>query len=186
MRAKHTLSAGFEIRRIENNTFTDPTPEGQFSFSNLMTAQLNSSGNPITAAPGTLNGYDFASFLLGLPSATNVRFGTPSSYFRSWGYIGYFTDDWRARPNLTLEYGVALRSLHAALGTVRPLLEPGAELQRSPRRPWSSRRRLRSCSTALAGCPPPAWCKAPSLHSRQLRSLGAALRHRLAPAAQSA
>ncbi len=106
LRAKHTLTMGIEIRRIENNTFTDATPEGQFSFSNLMTAELNSSGNPITPAAGMLNGYDFASFLLGLPSATNVRFGTPSSYFRSWAYIGYFTDDWRARPNLTLEWGL--------------------------------------------------------------------------------
>ena len=41
-----------------------------------------------------------------MPTATNVRFGTPSTYFRSWAYIGYFTDDWRARPNLTLEYGI--------------------------------------------------------------------------------
>jgi hypothetical protein len=106
LRAKHTLTMGAEIRRIENNTFTDATPEGQFSFSNLMTAQLGANGNPITPAPGTLNGYDFASFLLGLPSATNVRFGTPSSYFRSWAYIAYLTDDWRARPNLTLEYGL--------------------------------------------------------------------------------
>lgn len=106
LRAKHTLTMGAEIRRIENNTFTDQTPEGQFSFSNLMTAQLDSNGNPITPAPGTLNGYDFASFLLGLPSATNVRFGTPSSYFRSWAYIGYFTDDWRVRPNFTMEWGV--------------------------------------------------------------------------------
>jgi len=106
LRAKHTLTMGAEIRRIENNTFTDATPEGQFSFSNLMTAQLDANGNPVTAPAGTLNGYDFASFLLGLPSATNVRFGTPSTYFRSWAYIGYFTDDWRARPNLTLEYGV--------------------------------------------------------------------------------
>ncbi len=106
LRAKHTLTMGAEIRRIENNTFTDATPEGQFSFSNLMTAQLDSNGNPIAPPAGTLNGYDFASFLLGLPSATNVRFGTPSTYFRSWAYIGYFTDDWRARPNLTLEYGI--------------------------------------------------------------------------------
>ncbi len=106
LRAKHTLTMGAEIRRIENNTFTDASPEGQFSFSSLMTAQLDSNGNPVTPAAGALNGYDFASFLLGLPSATNVRFGTPSSYFRSWAFIGYFTDDWRVRPNFTLEYGV--------------------------------------------------------------------------------
>jgi outer membrane receptor protein involved in Fe transport len=35
-----------------------------------------------------------------------VRFGTPSTYFRSWGTAGYFTDDWRVRPDFTLQLGV--------------------------------------------------------------------------------
>ena len=50
-RAKHTLTAGMEIRDIENNTFSDPAPEGQFSFSSLMSAQLDANGNP-GACPG--------------------------------------------------------------------------------------------------------------------------------------
>ena len=100
-RGKHTYQVGAEVRRIENNTFSDPTPEGQFTFNGLITSQVNGSGQPIQ---GT--GLDFADFLLGFPYATNVRFGTPSKYYRSWGFIGYATDDWRMKPTFTLEYGV--------------------------------------------------------------------------------
>ncbi|PYU27885.1 MAG: hypothetical protein DMG32_04570 [Acidobacteria bacterium] len=88
MLPKHTLTFGAEVRRIENNTASDPTPEGLFSFSGLVT------------------GLDFADFLLGLPDSTNVRFGTPSNYFRSWGTAGYASDDWRARSDFTLQFGV--------------------------------------------------------------------------------
>ena len=98
---KHTFQTGAEVRRIENNTFSDPTPEGQFTFNGLVTSQVNANGQPIQ---GT--GLDFADFLLGFPYATNVRFGTPSKYYRSWGYIAYATDDWRMKPTFTLEYGV--------------------------------------------------------------------------------
>ncbi len=100
-RGKHTLQTGFELRHIENNTFSDPTPEGQFTFNGLITSQLDSTGRPVL---GT--GLDFADFLLGYPYGTNVRFGTPSKYYRSWGYIGYVTDDWRVKPSFTLETGV--------------------------------------------------------------------------------
>jgi hypothetical protein len=88
MLPKHTITFGAELRRIENNTNTDQTPEGLFTFT------------------GLVSGFDFADFLLGLPTTTNERFGTPSSYFRSWGTAGYVSDDWRARPDFTLQFGV--------------------------------------------------------------------------------
>jgi len=87
MLPKHTLTFGAEVRRIENNTASDPTPEGLFTFSGLVT------------------GLDFGDFLLGLPDSTNARFGTPSNYFRSWGTAGYASDDWRARSDFTLQFG---------------------------------------------------------------------------------
>ena len=80
---------------------SDQTPEGLFTFSGLITSLLGANGQ---AVRGT--GLDFADFLLGFPDTTNVRFGTPSSYFRSWGTVGYVSDDWRARPDFTLQFGV--------------------------------------------------------------------------------
>jgi Carboxypeptidase regulatory-like domain len=100
-RTKHTWSAGIEIRRMQNNSRTDPTPRGQFTFTGLMTSQLDTNGRPIA---GT--GLDFADFLLGLPQATLARFGSSSVYFRSWGFVGYAQDDWRIHPRFTLQYGL--------------------------------------------------------------------------------
>jgi hypothetical protein len=100
-RRAHTFQAGAEVRRIENNSDTDPTPRGQFVFTGTMTSQLGSSGLPVA---GT--GYDFADFLLGLPDTAKVQFGSSSNYFRSWGLIGYAQDDWRATPRFTLQYGL--------------------------------------------------------------------------------
>ena len=101
MLPKHTLTFGAEIRRIENNTNSDQTPEGLFTFSGLLTSLTGANGQ---AVRGT--GLDFADFLLGFPDSTNVRFGTPSSYFRSWGTAGYASDDWRVHPDFTLQFGI--------------------------------------------------------------------------------
>jgi hypothetical protein len=66
-----------------------------------MTSQLDANGRPV---PGT--GFDFADFLLGLPHSTAERFGTSSTYFRSWGFVSYFQDDWHIHPRLTLTWGM--------------------------------------------------------------------------------
>jgi hypothetical protein len=98
---QHTLQGGLELRRMDWNRLGDPLPRGQFTFTGLMTSQLDAQGRPI---PGT--GFDLADFLLGLPQSTSVRFGSSASYFRSWGFVGYFQDDWRLHPRFTLDLGV--------------------------------------------------------------------------------
>ncbi|MGC1108188.1 MAG: carboxypeptidase regulatory-like domain-containing protein [Candidatus Acidiferrales bacterium] len=98
---KHTLKFGAEIRRIQLNTNSDPTPRGAFTFTGLMTSQLDSDGQPV---PGT--GSDLADFLLGLPYNTKAQFGNPSTYFRNWGFVGYAQDDWRMEKRFTVQYGV--------------------------------------------------------------------------------
>jgi trimeric autotransporter adhesin len=98
---KHTLKFGAEIRRIQLNTQSDPTPRGAFTFTGLMTSQLDSSGQPES---GT--GSDLADFLLGLPYNTKAQYGNPSTYFRNWGFVGYAQDDWRMEKRFTLQYGL--------------------------------------------------------------------------------
>lgn len=98
---KHTLRFGGEIRRIQLNSQSDPTPRGDFAFTGLMTSQLDSNGQPV---PGT--GNDLADFLLGLPYNTKTQFGNPNTYFRSWGVVGYTQDDWRIAKRFSLLYGL--------------------------------------------------------------------------------
>ena len=65
---KHNIRLGGELRRVQQNTETDPNAEGTFSFTGYSTSNFNN-GFPV---PGT--GFDFADFLLGLPQTTSVRF----------------------------------------------------------------------------------------------------------------
>ena len=99
-RGKHNFHMGGELRRVEQNTETDPNARGTFSFTGYGTSNF-SNGFPVA---GT--GYDFADFLLGLPQTTSVRFGVATNYLRTWVTTGFFNDDWRASAHLTLNYGV--------------------------------------------------------------------------------
>jgi hypothetical protein len=103
--AKHTMTFGGELRRIELNSDSSPQPRGLFNFTGVMTAQLGPTGQPIPSTPQTEPYYELADFLLGLPYSTTVQFG-PSIYLRSWDFIRYVQDDWRMNKQLTLLYGV--------------------------------------------------------------------------------
>ncbi len=101
VRAKHTFVMGGEFRRQQFNILTDSNGRGSYSFSGLLTSSFDLQGQPV---PNT--GYDFADYLLGSPQSSSVRFGTNSNYFRGSVYNAYITDDWKVRPNLTLNLGL--------------------------------------------------------------------------------
>ena len=98
---KHNLRFGGELRRVQVNTLTNPDARGTFTFNGYTTSDFTANGQPVA---GT--GFDFADFLLGLPQATSVRFGTSANYVRSWVYSGFVQDDWRASSRLTFDYGL--------------------------------------------------------------------------------
>ncbi len=103
IKTKHTITVGGEIRKMDINRDTDPSPNGQFSFTGLLTSELTSAGTPVAT---TGSGNDFADFLLGLPANTKVQFGDTSTYFRNWGFVAYASDDWHMFPRFTLTYGL--------------------------------------------------------------------------------
>jgi hypothetical protein len=101
MRAKHTLSFGALFQRSQNNVKTDSNGRGSFSFSGLATSGLDANGQPLAAT-----GYDFADFLLGLPNSDSIRFGDTTTYFRSTNYSFFGQDDWRMKPNFSINFGL--------------------------------------------------------------------------------
>jgi len=103
--AKHTATFGGEIRRIELNTNSSPDPRGRFTFTGVMTDQLQSTGQPVALNPSVEPYYELADFLLGLPYNAAVQFG-PSTYLRSWGFALYAQDDWRINKVFTFDYGL--------------------------------------------------------------------------------
>jgi len=102
--AKHTITWGGEIRRIQLNSESNPQPRGFFNFTGVMTSQLTAAGQPIPATPQTEPYYELADFLLGLPYSTTVQFG-PNIYLRSWDFIAYAQDDFRINKRFTLLFG---------------------------------------------------------------------------------
>jgi len=87
-RGRHNVTFGADYKRQEFNYFSQQNPRGSFTFS------------------GTASGYDFADFLLGVPSTSAVAFGNADKYFRDGSYDAFVNDDWRVSPGFTLNYGL--------------------------------------------------------------------------------
>lgn len=99
---------------------------GQFRYNQLVEYNLGSNGS--FNFDGSETGVDFADFLIGAPTGYSQGQGYPS-YGRS-RYVGLFAQDsWRARSNLTLNYGLRWdvsrpwSELHNELETLVPGLQ---------------------------------------------------------------
>jgi hypothetical protein len=92
----HQIKFGFRYVRILASPFTNTTTRGGLTFSDTYT----SSG---TAAVG---GAGLASILLGFPNAGSRNFLQVPNYITNVQYAGFFQDDWKATPRLTLNLGL--------------------------------------------------------------------------------
>jgi hypothetical protein len=95
-RNQHNITAGGDFRRQEFNYLRQRNARGVFYFSGVQTGLNGVSGT----------GSDVADFLLGLPDTSQISFGNADKYLRESVYDLYATDDWRASPQVTLNYGV--------------------------------------------------------------------------------
>ncbi|MDP9268966.1 MAG: TonB-dependent receptor [Acidobacteriota bacterium] len=100
LRGKHNLRWGGGYSRILTELRANTNPRGAFIFTGLATA--NTFGG--TPAPGT--GYDLADFLLGDAQQTSIQYSVNSYAFAGNSYNLFVQDDWRVRPNLTLNLGL--------------------------------------------------------------------------------
>lgn len=78
----HQLKAGFDLRKLENTAPFLPFVNGQFVYN-----------TPALLAANT-------------PTNTNVAFGPATLVYGEYDKFAYFQDDWRIKPNLTLNLGV--------------------------------------------------------------------------------
>jgi hypothetical protein len=88
---KHNVTVALDFQRKEFNDLAQTNPRGVFGF---------------TGQGAVTTGYDFADFLLGVPATSNIAFGNADKYFRQSVYAIGATDDWRIRPELTINAGV--------------------------------------------------------------------------------
>ncbi len=98
VKGNHTLTFGFDFRNQLYSTFNTDTSAGNFIFSRNQTTAvqtLNTSG-----------GNAFAAFLLGTVNQGSLFIQAHVPRWTSQYYAGFVQDDWKVRPNLTLNLGI--------------------------------------------------------------------------------
>ena len=98
IRGNHTIKAGTDGRMYRWSAYTFGNPSGTYTFTGNWT-------NSPAVSNTTVFGQDMAAFLLGLPNSGSLDMNSQSTVQSK--YLGLFVnDDWRVRPNLTLNLGL--------------------------------------------------------------------------------
>src|SRR5262245_19809640 len=87
-RGRHRAKFGAYLFHLEFNPVNPTNARGNFAFN------------------GQWSGNGFADFLIGFPSSSQVGIGRADEHGRSTWLHLYGQDDWQARPNLTVNYGL--------------------------------------------------------------------------------
>jgi hypothetical protein len=98
VRGSHVMKIGAEFRRFDKNRVFPGQFHGFYTFSKAFTQ-----ANPLQS--DALSGNEIASFLLGYPSGGYIDDNMFPAY-RSYYYAGFFHDDWKVTPRLTLNLGL--------------------------------------------------------------------------------
>jgi hypothetical protein len=96
VRGPHTVKFGGYFYRLYFNPKDSPNARGAFTFTPRFTS----------SAAGLADGNAFADFLLGAPSSAQAGIGRGEENARANWAHAYIQDDWRARSDLTFNFGL--------------------------------------------------------------------------------
>ncbi|MEO8737526.1 MAG: TonB-dependent receptor [Edaphobacter sp.] len=101
-RGNHNITAGYDGRYIIENEQSVGNPLGSFSFD----ATMSNGPNPSGTVPTGQSPFDsFAAFLLGATTTTSLQRQATIAFTQPYNAF-FLQDDWRLRPNLTVNLGV--------------------------------------------------------------------------------
>ncbi len=108
---RHNIRYGLDFHRVHNDNIGTGADLGTFTFSGFATENpqaqsCNSLTDPGNCKEYGVSGSPIADLLLGLPQQTGITAGLSKIYLRGNSWDWYAQDDWRARANLTLSYGL--------------------------------------------------------------------------------
>lgn len=108
---RHNMRFGVDFRRIHADSIGGTNVLGQFTFSGYSTENpLLQACNPNTDAQKCAqygaSGSPVADLLIGQPQQTKITAGLNKIYLRGNSWDWYGQDDWRARSNVTISYGL--------------------------------------------------------------------------------
>jgi hypothetical protein len=99
VRGKHTLQVGGEVQRMQINNLQPDPSNTEWDFNNDFTDQYSGTGTGET-------GWDYASFLVGVPANLTFKAFPSPADVRSSVYSLFAQDDFRVKPDLTLNLGL--------------------------------------------------------------------------------
>ena len=102
---RHNMRYGIDFHRIHADSIGGTNVLGSFTFSGFATTNPALSGTCVTTATQTC-GSPIADLLIGQPQQTAITAGLNKIYLRGNSWDWYLQDDWRARANLTIAYGL--------------------------------------------------------------------------------
>ena len=97
---KHHMRYGGDFRWIHNRYYASTNPRGSFTFTG------SSTSNYVGGAAVSGTGYDLADFLLGYAQSTALAYSSVRDRFQGTSYDLFAMDDFRAKSNLTMNYGL--------------------------------------------------------------------------------
>lgn len=100
IKGRHSFKFGVDARQYNANFSTSGNSTGNFSFSANTWVRSTS-----TASSTVVQGQDFAEFLLGTPTSGSYDLNTSAALYEHY-FGGFLQDDWRIRPNLTINLGI--------------------------------------------------------------------------------
>jgi hypothetical protein len=96
---RHALKYGVNFIAVQYNNFSPGHSGGTFTFNRTFTQ------GPDPTVSGALSGFDFASYLLGMPGSGSVDFNAvPAESVKYYGF--YLHDDWKLSNRLSLNLGL--------------------------------------------------------------------------------
>ncbi len=96
---RHQIFFGAEANRYQFDGLWQIYGDGAYTFNGQYTSN-HGTGSALKLGPG------LADFLLGFPSAATGAEGLPDGAFRETDVSGYFQDNWKILPKLTLNLGI--------------------------------------------------------------------------------
>jgi hypothetical protein len=111
---KHNMRYGFDFHRIHADSIGGTNVLGSFTFTGFVTQAATppactTNNNPISATnpnPTCENGSAIADFLIGQPQQSAITASPNKIYLRGNSWDWYAQDDWRAKSNFTVSYGL--------------------------------------------------------------------------------